>query len=267
MSIDWPSASEETRARVFEVTRELVALLKTDWQSFLREAYDSPNYVVEPHEVSNFERGLLARRKVAMVHRLIVERHLDMGIRFAPDLFDPSLKTTWRKVLDDHGRYGKLRSIRAPSGLGLNRRNRYPTEGTPLVFGEQFYFEVALEVGGTVLLLEEYAFRWYPLPLTELLEPHTALRSAGTHSFPWDSLQKWPILLDEQEHAGRHGYAMIVGPKSAITPYADRMAEGVAVRAEVLDGLAERLAEEDPAQVEIHRLNLMFDVWPREREA
>lgn len=259
MTVNWLKASIAERKALYRVTRHVLKTRGIGWEQFFERELTPPLYVAPTYHQSNFAKGTIARDRALRVHEWIIANHLDLAIRLDPVLFDPSLKSNWQQFLETHGRYGEVQLVRSTQGRAIvERADKNPVVDKPVPFGQPFWFLLRNAIPGLALGLEEYEGHWFPMPLGHDDVTMAVPCPVGKQPLPYNIETGQPIMLHEQRHAGRHGFAFLVGSESLIRPCESRLSIGHAISPDTLDALAHAFTEAAEGSVAVHRLNVIF---------
>ena len=206
----------------------------------------------------NFQKGTLARKKIAPIHRWIIEHYLPLACQIAPEVFDPSLLTRWSDFVRTNAIYGRL-SHRVIGGLGLTQRSsRQPIAETPIRVTDSFYFELESNLDGIALTLEQADGRVYPFSLHDDQVTVTVPVKAGKQVLPRQPGTNEPDLLSDPDTKGLRCYFVLVAAPEIITSFTKGLSMGRPISVEKLDKIALAFKGTTPGSFELHRLNVVF---------
>lgn len=258
--VDWLTASVDEQKKLFQVASAVHALLNLDdWIGFWAICLAStPRPHVTPHFKNNFQRGNADKKKVAVIYEWIRDNHWGLATDLAPSLFDPSRMSDWSSYLDEHAIYDELQH-RLANQLGLTKQSTgQPIADMRIRLGQDFYFELTSRIGGTLLALEGYEGKWYPLSLHENGETLEVESNAGTQILPLSAKTGQPVCLSDLEHKNLHSYVIVVASGEVIETCLDDVFPDRAFKSSQLDRIAHACQQAAAGSVELHRLNVMF---------
>lgn len=206
----------------------------------------------------NFQKGKLAHKKIAPIHRWIVDNYLPLGCQIAPEVFDPSLLTRWTDFVRTHALYGRLTHC-IVGGLGLTQRSsRQPIAETPIKVTDSFYFELMSNLNGMALTLEQARGRVYPFSLHEDQVSVTVPVNIGKQALPRLAGTNTPDPLSDTETQGLRCYHVIIAAPEVIANCTEGLHHGQKINAEKLDKIALAFKDAALGSFELHRLNVVF---------
>lgn len=256
--LEWVSSTTEERKAVSRVVSAIRAATNMSFDDIYRAAHGSlVGQGIEDER--NLGKGTIGHKKLAPIHRWIVDNHLPLASTIAPEVFDPSLLTRWSDFLHRHAIYDRLRHhLVAERGL-TERSRQIPISDISVPLGSGYYFTLDTQIGGTVLALENHEGDYYPVALhtdgQSLLTDVTAGSSILPHT--GDSLDT-PDPLVETMHTGLRCYVLVVGAEDILRRCAKGMTAGHPVTPAQCDKIALAFADIADGQFEVHRLNIVF---------
>ncbi|MFQ6549893.1 hypothetical protein AADZ90_018255 [Aestuariibius sp. 2305UL40-4] len=206
--IDWQQADTDQRKTLYPAIKAVCSERRWTLEAFCSEVL--PDKVGLGYE-SHLRDGTLSKDRAAFIHAWIGEHHPDLGVRHAPDLYTDSQITSWTELLEEHGVFGTFTIQRYEAGMGLVRRSdRAPLAKKRIALGEEFVFHLESGFAGQAIALQELDGTWYPMPLNNADIPWVADLTAGHQFLPSHPITGAPEPLREDDHTGRHGFALLI---------------------------------------------------------
>lgn len=208
---------------------------------------------------SNLGSGRASPDKVRVICAWIIAHELELASTAAPDMFEPSMRTSWQSFVEQRGTYRQL-MIKPYTTGGLHEiSDLHPISETRIKLGEKFTFELDSPIFGSVIALDHYKGHWYPMPLRGdgSFEP-ISIRN-GECGFPINATTRLIVAMRQRKYDGEHGHCFIIGPSELMGYYANSFQAGQALSLEKLDKMAARLAEVKNHKLAICLENVIFD--------
>jgi hypothetical protein len=255
--LELTKSSKEQRQAISRVASAIRAATGMSFDDIYTAAHGSLEGQRDEDE-RNFQKGTLAHKKIAPIHRWIIDNYLPLGCQIAPEVFDPSLLTRWTDFVRTNAIYGQLQH-RIVSGLGLTQRSsRQPIAETPIKVTDSFYFELMSNLNGIALTLEQANGKIYPFSLHEDQVSVTAPVKAGKQVLPRLPGSNAPDPLSDTETQGLRCYHVLIAAPDVIATCTEGLHHGQKINAEKLDKIALVFKDAAPASFELHRLNVVF---------
>ncbi len=252
-----PNATNQERKAISRVVSAVMAARGLNFEKIYGQAVGSmQGYSLEDRK--NLQKGLIAQWKAAKLYRWIVEHHLPLGCRIAPEVFDPSLLTDWRDFIREHGIYDRL-TFSFADQLGLTQRSRkMPVADIPIPMGKPYLFDLDCGVSGLLLALEANGDNTYPFSLHPDETSILLDIEAGQQTLPVKT-DGTPDPLSETEDKGLRCYAFVIAAPEIMVKVAEGLHEAHPIGLDKLDQIALAFKDVDPATFEVHRLNVVFN--------
>lgn len=255
--LELAKSSKEQRQAISRVASAIRAATNMSFDDVYIAAHGSREGRKDEDE-RNFQKGTLAHKKIAPIHRWIIEHYLPLACQIAPEVFDPSLLTRWTDFVRTNAIYGQLQH-RIISGLGLTQRSsRQPIAETPIRPSDSFYFELESSLDGMALTLEQAGGTVYPFSLHEDEVSVTLPIKAGKQVLPRLPGTDTPDPLSDTDHKALRCYHVLIADPGIITTCAVGLHHGQKINAEKLDKIALAFKDAPPSSFELHRLNVVF---------
>jgi len=255
--VELPNPTQEQRQAIGRVVSAIMAARDCSYEKIYKEASGERAGL---DDKKNLDKGALSQKKAAKLFRWIVETHLPMGCKIAPEVFDPSLLTRWRDFVQVLGVYGKL-THRIVGGMGLTERSfRQPIAERPIRFGQEFVFDLACGVEGKLLALESAGGHTYPLSLHP---DHISILidvKAGSQTLPLKP-DGAPDPLMEKDDPGLRSYLFLIGQPDLLENCIKGLLAAHPIGLDKLDQIAlafTKTESHDPGPFELHCLNVIF---------
>jgi hypothetical protein len=125
--------------------------------------------------------------------------------------------------------------------------------------GQQFTFELESPIFGSVIALDCYKNKWYPIPLKHNQSFAPIKIANGVHCFPLNVVSKSVLPLRQRRFSGEHGHCFIIGPHDLMTHYSRSFTAGSALSFTYLDAMAARLNGFNSEKLAICLENVLFE--------
>jgi hypothetical protein len=210
----------------------------------------------------NFQKGTLAHKKIAPIHRWIVDNYLPLACKLEPEVFDPSLLTRWSDFVRTHAIYGRF-THRIVGALGLTQRSsKQPIAELPIRATDSFYFELENNLDGMALTLEQADCKIYPFSLHEDQVSVTLPVKTGKQVLPRLAGTDTPDPLSDTDNQGLRCYYVLIATPEIIADCAKGLSNAHPISPEKLDKIALPFKPDDEGKpsvdFELHRLNVVF---------
>lgn len=255
--LELTKSTKEDRQAISRVASAIRAATNMSFDDIYVAAHGSLEGQKDEDE-RNFQKGTLAHKKIAPIHRWIIEHYLPLACQIAPEVFDPSLLTRWSDFVRTNAIYGRL-THRIVGGLGLTQRSsRQPLAETPIKVTDRFYFELATDMNGMALTLEQADGFVYPFSLHEDQVSVTVPVKTGKQALPRLPGTDTPDPLSDTDHQGLRCYYVLIAAPEIITSFTKGLSMGHPISAEKLDKIGLAFKDAAPDSFELHRLNVVF---------
>ncbi len=255
--VDWVSSTREERQTLYRVVQAIRSSTGLSFDDIYEAAYGKA-YLRSVHDESNFRKGTIGHKKVAPIHRWVIENHLALASEMAPEIFDPSLLTRWRDFLKNNARYDALTVLPLNELNLVGRSSDSPIANQTVRLGERFAFQLHTAVRGTVLAFERVRGQTYPLALHPDKRSLTCPITAGKHILPTLADGTTPDTLMEEDDPGLHGFIILVSAQEIAPQMTQGFVPGHPIADEKLDKIAEAFSGVPSHEFEVHRLNVIF---------
>lgn len=255
--LEWVSSTTEERKAVSRVVSAIRAATNMSFDDIYRAAHGSlVGQGIEDER--NLGKGTIGHKKLAPIHRWIVDNHLPLASTIAPEVFDPSLLTRWSDFVQTHAVYGRF-THRIVGALGLTKRSsKQPVAELPIRANDSFYFELVSKLNGMALSLEQADGTVYPFSLNRDEVSVTLPVNVGAQFLPRLDKTNTPDPLSDTDNQGMRCYYVLIAADQIIADCAKGLSEGHPISAEKLDRIALAFDDTPPNGFELHRLNVVF---------
>lgn len=254
MSFDALNPRSHDKVAIFTACSKIKNKLGINWEEFFKRAKINVGHKFE----DNLRKGNISPEKFSMLHEWIVQNHLTIGVKYAPEIFDESQLSNWDSFLDKFGEWYKV-DIHSLEEINLTAHShKNPKSKTRITLGHDFCFWMHSPMDGAVIGLEEYKGCWYPIPLGQDGVDLITNCKHGQRLFPINTDTNEPISLSDEKHDGIHGYVFFVGDEQAIKQINRMINNGNAMSPELLKRIAYYVEQAGKSISATYRLNVLF---------
>lgn len=229
---------------------------KIDWLDLFNDRMDLG---VSNEYEKNLDNGAVAPDKAAKIKSWLLTHEPDLAYGMAPQIFPRSLRTKWQGLLEERGVYGHVHSKPFDTGM-LHEISEQNPINTRIKLDQDFTIEIDSPISGSVVALNRYRSKWYPMVLRaeKTFDPIPVLN--GSHGFPIREGDLAQIVPMRQSHySGEHGHCFLIGPHGLMSYYADRFIAQTEIPLHRLDEMAKRLIELEPTKIAVLLENVIFE--------
>lgn len=209
MDIDWLTASEEERKRLYAVTRDVGKVLNMSVEQVMDAALGRIAPIGTDY-VANFRKGKIRRSFAKIIYEWIAEQHADLGRKYEADWFPQANTDAWDRYVEEHGIRGQLQ-IKRFTKNELNLIKKVKDRDAPdavLKLGEEFCFFLRADANVHAIGFERYKGKWHVMPLEIDGAPNFQILRDEPH-FPMDANGGIERLVEESD-LGMHRFAVLV---------------------------------------------------------
>lgn len=214
--------------------------------------------VAEQYE-KYLDRGDAGLETAAKIKNWILTHEPDLAYAMFPQYFPRSLKTKWQGLIENRGEYGHVHTKPFDAGWLHEISARRPIN-TRIKLDQDFTIEVESPFAGSIIALDRYRAKWYPMMLRAegVFDPVPI--KEGSHGFPIRGGDLSQIVpMRQSDYPGEHGHCFLIGPQSLMSYYAERFIAGTEVSVDRLDEMAKRLMELESSKVAVLLENVLFE--------
>ncbi|MDG1431993.1 MAG: hypothetical protein P8Q23_10520 [Paracoccaceae bacterium] len=218
MDIDWLTASEEERKRLYAVTRDVGKVLNMSVEQVMDAAFGR-NAPIGTDYVANFRKGKIRRSFAKLIYEWIAEHHSDLGRKVETDWFLQSNTDAWDNYVEKHGLRGQLQ-IKRFTKDELNLIKKVKDRDAPdatLKLGEEFCFFLRADANVHAIGFERYKGKWHVMPLGDNGSSTFQLQRDEPH-FPIDANGAIERLSEERD-LDMHRFAFVVSQNAHDLPH------------------------------------------------
>lgn len=189
----------------------------------------------------NLDKGSVGDDRAAIIKDWILTHEADLAYSLHPAFFPRSLKTQWQGLIEERGIHKHVHSHPFEQNMLHQIGVNHPID-TRLKLDQDFTIEVESPIVGSVIALDRYRSKWYPMMLRaeNLFDPIPV--GEGAHGFPIRNGDLSQIVPMRQSHyPGEHNHCFLVGPHDLMSYYADRFAPNTEVSLHQLNEMAKRV--------------------------
>ena len=212
MTIDWDYTTKAERRVLHDPTRALKQRLNISWQTAFLDAF-GPNDRVGARYEDNLRKGAISPGKAYKLFSWLYQHDRALADQVETQIVAlraetaPEVPPLWESLIK-RGRFAHIRTIKAPSSLGIvDFARREPVDPTALMLFDEFIFEINAPLAGEVMAFQGYGGQWYPLPLSTIAP--TVNVQQGKALLPVDDDGR-PEPLREEERPGRYLFMFVI---------------------------------------------------------
>ena len=217
MDIDWLTANEEDRKRLYAVTRDVGKVLNMNVEQVMDAALGRTAPIGTDY-VANFRKGKIRRSFAKLIYEWIVEHHGDLGHKYEASWFPQANTDAWDDYVARHGIRGQLQ-IKCFTKDELNLIKKVKDRDAPdaiLKLGEEFCFFLRSEANVHAIGFERYKAKWHVMPLGENGSVTFQLQHDQPH-FPIDASGAIERLTEESD-LDLHSFAFVIAQSAHDLP-------------------------------------------------
>jgi hypothetical protein len=217
VDIDWLTASEEDRKRLYAVTRDVGKVLNMSVEQVMDAALGRTAPIGTDY-VANFRKGKIRRSFAKLIYEWIEEHHADLGRKYEESWFPQANTDAWGRYVEKHSIRGQLQ-IKRFTKDELNLIKKIKDRDAPdatLKLGEEFCFFLQSDIIAYVIGFERYKGEWHVVPLGIIGSPTFQLQRDEPH-FPIDTRGAIERLSEESD-LGMHRFAFAVSQNTNDLP-------------------------------------------------
>jgi hypothetical protein len=218
VDIDWLTASEEDRKRLYAVTRDVGKVLNMSVEQVMDAALGRTAPIGTDY-VANFRKGKIRRIFAKLIYEWIAEHHGDLGLKIEGNWFPQTNTDAWDRYIEAHGIRGQLQ-IKRFTKNELNLIKKVKDRDAPdatLKLGEEFCFFLRSEAHGHAIGFECYKGKWHVMPLGPNGSSIFLLQRDEQH-FPIDASGAIERLSEESD-LDMHRFAFVVSQNANDLPH------------------------------------------------
>ena len=251
--------SQETVADQKALTDVCRAIRKKHQISWLDLFNDRMKLGVAEDYEKNLGRGNASLERAATIKNWILTHEPDLAYGMYPEYFPRSLKTKWQGLLEECGQYERVYTKPFHTGQ-LHEISTLRPVNTRIKLDQDFIIEVDSPIAGSVIALDRYRAKWYPMVLRAEGTFTPIPISEGIHGFPIrDGDLAQIVPMRQSEYPGEHGHCFLIGPHGLMSYYADRFAAGTEIPLRCLDEMAKRFTEIGQSKLAVLLENVIFE--------
>lgn len=209
MDIDWLTASEEDRKRLYVVTRDVGKVLNMSVEQVMDAALGRTAPIGTDY-VANFRKGKIRRSFAKLIYEWIAEQHADLGRKYEGSWFPQANTDAWDDYVEEHGIRGQLqikRFIKNELNLIKKVKDRDLPDAT-LKLGEEFCFFLRTDGNFHAIGFERYEGKWHVMQLG-INDSQTFQLQRDEPHFPTDPSGAIERLSEESD-LGMHRFAFVI---------------------------------------------------------
>ncbi|MCG3266280.1 hypothetical protein [Yoonia sp. I 8.24] len=217
MDIDWLTASEEERKRLYTVTRDVGKVVNMSVEQVMDAALGRTAPIGTDY-VANFRKGKIRRSFAKLIYEWIAEQHADLGRKHEERWFLQSNTDAWDHYVEEHGIRGQLQ-IKRFTKDELNLIKKVKDRAAPdatLKLGEEFCFFLRADANVHAIGFERYKAKWHVMPLGVNGSLTFQLQSDELH-FPIDASGVIERLTEESD-LDLHRFAFVIAQSANDLP-------------------------------------------------
>lgn len=196
------------KAKLYPVLRAIADLdTNTSPESLMDEAIGTP--IARGHDYArNMRKSEIRTSYAALTHQWVMDHHLGLAHRLAPDIFDQNPEQQWQAIIDERATVGQLSLVTGSKSLGIARRAREKRPAAQTIrFEEEFCLQLDCADDGDAIAFQQVHGEWYNLPLGSDGQASAPIKQ-GINLLPQNDHGKADPLIEE-EHQGTHEFVLI----------------------------------------------------------
>ncbi len=259
MTINWDHTTKAERHFLHDPTKALKQRLNISWQTAFLRAFGPDDRVGGRYE-DNLRKGAIAPAKAYKLFTWLYQHDRTLADQVETQIValraaaEPEEPLLWESLIK-RGRFANIRTIKAPSSLGVvDFARREPVDPTALMLFDEFIFEIDAPLAGEVLAFQGYGGQWYPLPLSTVAP--TVNVQKGKALLPVDDEGR-PEPLREEERPGRYLFMFVI-VKGDRLPDLATMQPHQPIPTRIRDDIARAVMSAPATDWVVLRTNLVF---------